>query len=99
MPYVALEALLTKLPIVVSDNTGLSEILDKENAGIIFENGNYKQLAEKVVELYTNKNKASELGNNGRRLVLKTFSADKIAKVMIKKYNNVIKKHKMGKGL
>lgn len=99
LPYVALEELLTELPIVISNNTGITELLNKENAAVTFENENYKELAEKVVKLYMNKEKANVLGNNGRELVLNKFSTEKIAKIMINKYNDVIKKSKRGKEL
>ena len=94
LPYVAMEELLTELPIVISSNTGITSELKHNNSAIIFKNGNYKQLAKKVVKIYKNKKIANLIGKNGRKFILEKYSPEKIADVMINKYKKVIKNFK-----
>ena len=91
LPYVAMEELLTELPIVISNNTGITKELIRNKSAIRFKNGDYKQLANKIIKLYNDPLKAHKIAENGRNTVLKKYSADKMAGEMIKKYRQVIK--------
>lgn len=92
LPYVAMEELLTELPIVISSNTGITKDLTRSKSAIGFKNGDYKQLANKIIKLYKNPLKAHMIAENGRNTVLKKYSSDEIADIMLKKYKQVIKK-------
>lgn len=92
LPYVAMEELLTELPIIISSNTGLTKSFIRKKCAIEFKNGDYIQLANKIIKLYKNSYKAHMLAKNGRNVVLKEYSSDKIADIMLRKYKKVIKK-------
>ena len=56
LPNVILEAIcLKKFVISTNCKTGPKEILDNGKGGVLFEIGNYKQLAEKIISYSKNK--------------------------------------------
>lgn len=96
LPYVAMEELLTELPIVISENTGITKILIRNNAAVSFKSGDYEQLAKKVINLFKSKKRKYIVGRKGRKLIIKKFSSEEIADIMLLKYKKVIKKFKRG---
>ena len=53
-PYVALEEMLTELPVIASNNTGVKEMIKDKKSGLLYEPEDYKTLAELIIELYNN---------------------------------------------
>lgn len=49
---VAVEAMASGLPVIASNVTGLSQVVS--NAGLLFEKGNYKELAKLILDISTN---------------------------------------------
>ena len=91
LPYVAMEELLTELPIVASSNTGIKEMITDNESGLLYPPEDYKLLAELIIKLYQNKEFAKKIGINGRKEILNKFSPNKIAKENIKIYQSAIK--------
>jgi glycosyltransferase involved in cell wall biosynthesis len=52
LPLVLIEAMANGLPVVASRVGGIPEIIEHNKSGLLFEAGNYNQLAEKILELY-----------------------------------------------
>ena len=92
LPYVAMEELLTELPIVASSNTGIKEMIEDNVSGILYSPEDYKALADGVIRLYKNKELATSMGKRGRKEILRKFSPEVIAKKNIKIYEETIKK-------
>ena len=94
LPYVAMEELLTELPIVASSNTGIKEMITDNESGLLYPPEDYKLLAESIIKLYQNKDFAKEMGIKGRKEILNKYSPDKIAKENINIYKKTIKEFK-----
>lgn len=90
LPYVAQEQLLTELPVIASDNTGVKEMIVDGDSGYLFKSGDYIDLAKKIVMVYSNWDKSLLVGKKGRLEILKKHSSDIIAKNMEKLYLEVI---------
>ena len=93
LPYVAMEELLTELPIVASQNTGIKEMIENEKSGILYDPNDYVALANGVVKLYKNTELAKICGKNGRKEILNKYSPETIAKKTIRIYEQVIKNY------
>jgi glycosyltransferase involved in cell wall biosynthesis len=63
-PFSVIETMLLSKPVIGSDIGGIPELVINEQTGYTFEPGNIKQLVEKILLLYNNKDKINELGNN-----------------------------------
>jgi hypothetical protein len=59
------EAWLLKKPVVAADSGGVPELVKEGYNGLLYEPGNYAQLALKIGHLIDNKNIMMELGQNG----------------------------------
>ena len=91
LPYVAMEELLTELPIVASNNTGIREMITDHDSGILYDPNDSEALADAVIELYNNKKQAKKYGKKGRQEILKKYSPDIVAKKAIEIYEQTIK--------
>ena len=76
---VALEGMVNGLPVVVPDNTGLTEIVGHERDGLQFGTGSAGDLAEAVCRLLSDHDLARRLATAGRRRALEDYDWDRIA--------------------
>lgn len=90
LPYVAQEMLLTGLPIVASDNTGVKEMIEDNKSGILFKNLDSKDLTKKLIDLYDNNQKRNLISKNARDYIIKIHDPIKIAQTMEKIYKEAI---------
>jgi len=74
---VAIEALASGTPVVVSRMGGLDEIVDEGVSGAKFEAGNAQQLASIVRRLWSNKNELYAYRANCRKIFEKKYTAEK----------------------
>lgn len=80
---VAVEAMASGVPVVASNVVGLSEVVD--NAGLLFEKGNHKQLADTIINLQKNKDMYNTIRLNGIKKA-KYYSIDNYVKKHIDLY-------------
>jgi len=57
--------MLMGVPVIASNCNSIQNIIEPNNAGLIFESGNAKDLAEKVNYLYNHPDQRKKLGDNG----------------------------------
>jgi len=76
-PYVLLEAMLLKKPIVATNIFGVDEIIEHGKTGILVEPKNPDSIADAVIELLNDKKKAKTLGAAAHKRVLDRFTLDK----------------------
>jgi glycosyltransferase involved in cell wall biosynthesis len=74
---VTLEAMASGTPCIVSNTGACPEIV--QDCGLIFEQGNYRDLAEKILRVLDNDNLAQILALKGYERVRKVFSWEKAA--------------------
>ena len=85
LPYVALEEISTRLPILISDNTGFSELMQKQCPEIFFKHDNIEELAHKIIQLYNNPEKC-EIAEKCYKIIHDVFSNERIVTKMIEVY-------------
>ena len=84
---VALEAMISKKPVVAANHGGLPEIVVDEETGLLVEPGNAEQLAEAILRMVLNKQDRKIFGENGWRRAGHVFSLDANVSEMTKVYN------------
>lgn len=70
VPHKLFQGMMAAKPLLVSSSAPLKRLTEKYKSGLVFEAGNSKDFAEKVLTLYRDKNLCAELGENGRRVTL-----------------------------
>lgn len=77
-----LEAMSCEVPVVVTEIGGLAEIVTDGVNGLLVEKDNIKQLSTGLLKLIGNRKLREDLGKNGRKEILKTYSLDESVKKM-----------------
>ena len=78
IPRVLIEAAAVGRPIVATDVAGCREIVKDEYNGFLVPVGDVKQISSAIQKIILSKEKQCQFGKNGRELVLKTFTKEKI---------------------
>jgi glycosyltransferase involved in cell wall biosynthesis len=86
---VILEAMASGTPPIVSNSGAGPEII--QNCGLVFEQGNYRDLAEKILQVLEDENLARTLALRGYERVKKVFSWEKSVAQYEKLYSHLIK--------
>lgn len=87
---VVIEAMASGLPVVVSNVGGMKNIVHDGVNGLLFEVGNSKQLAEKIISLFNDEHLRVKLAENGRKTVLENYSIEKVVDKLEKLYLEVL---------
>ena len=69
-----LEAMSTGLPVIVTDVSGMREVVGETQAGIIVPPGDIDNMAKVLVELIRDPVRRQELGDRGRQVILDRYS-------------------------
>lgn len=72
-PIVILEAMAMGLPVVATRVGGNPELVVDGESGILVEHGNFSQMTDAIVKLIDNRERAREMGQNGRRRAFSLF--------------------------
>lgn len=92
MPNAVLEAMAFSKPIVVSDIACNVELVNEAKCGLLFEQGNEFDLAEKMMSIMAlTDQERIELGQLGRKHIEHNFSEDKVMKDWLTVVNDVTK--------
>ncbi|HEX9664716.1 MAG TPA: glycosyltransferase family 4 protein, partial [Patescibacteria group bacterium] len=87
-----LEAAALGKPLIASNIGGNSEIVKDQFTGLLFEPGNYSQLAEKIKFLYDNESLIREMGQNARKQVEKENSSEQHYSKLMEIYKRAMDK-------
>jgi len=79
-PLTLKEAQLMEKPVIATNAGGIPEMMDDKKTGFLVEEGNAKEVIEKISILLEDKELALSMGKKGREFVMNTFSWDVIAK-------------------
>lgn len=91
---VALEAMVTKTPLVVGNVGGLAEFVSDGENGLTVNPNDPQQLADKIRYFLNNKNKAAKIAEKGYKMAKEDFTWDEIGKRTIEVYQDVIYEYK-----
>jgi glycosyltransferase involved in cell wall biosynthesis len=75
-PYVLLEAMILKKPIVATDIFGIQEIIDNNKNGILVKPKSPDSIAETVIDLLTDKKRAQKLGEAAYKKAIKYYTLE-----------------------
>ena len=73
------EALATETPVVVMESGGRKFVIPNENYGLVSKRFDIDDMADKILFLMKNKDKASKISKNGRKRIIGNFSIEKVA--------------------
>ncbi len=88
-----LDAMHLGIPVVATNVGGIPDIVEDQISGLLIERGNSEQLADKIVELRSNKNLKEQLIAGGR-IVAKNHSVEAISQQYLALYEQVLRKTK-----
>ncbi len=86
---VALEAMATATPVIVSDIPGVSEVIEDGVQGIRAERMDAGDFGRKIAMLLGNDALRKEMGRNGRKLVEKKYTWEKVVEMVERVYREV----------
>ena len=92
---VALESMLAGIPTVVSDVGGLGEIILNDEDGKKFYTGCSNSLADCVLDVLKNPDKAKDMTKKAKAKVLEKYNWNNLAKQYQELYRSVLEKEKM----
>ena len=78
IPQSILQAFAMRKPVIASDTGAIGEIVIDRETGFLIKPGDPKEIAESVIELYNNPDLVTLLGNEGRLLVVREHSIEKM---------------------
>lgn len=87
-PYTCLEAMSAGRGIVASKNGGMKDMLEDSKSGILVDPSKPAQIANALILLIDNKSLRKEIGANGRKKVLSSYSQDVIGQLVEQNYRN-----------
>ena len=74
-------------PVVASNAGSISEYVEHDRTGLIFEPGNTEQLANHIIELIQNPRKCLEMGKNANQKVRQEMSLEKCSQIINETYH------------
>lgn len=77
---------------VIASNTGANiELINDNKDGLIYELGNYKELSDKIEQLYNNREVLKRISIQGQEKAIKKFTSDYNCKNIFECYQEVLK--------
>ena len=96
-PYVALEEILSELPLIASSNTGVKEMITNKESGLLYEPNDYKELSKLILFLLKNPYVAKKMGKKARKEIIDKYNPEYIVDKNIEIYKGVISEFKRNK--
>ena len=87
-----MEAQAAGLPVVASNIGGIPSLIEDGKTGLLVPPGYAKGLAQAIISLLNDRDKAKEIGAAGRKFIQKEFSADNMVNETVELYQDVLKK-------
>ena len=89
-PYVLLEAMLLKRPIIATNIFGVSEIIENGKSGVLVKPRDSQDIANAIVDLVSNRAKALQIGDNAYKRVITNYTLEKTISKTEKLYRTLI---------
>jgi len=90
VPTTILESLACETPVISSNVGGVSEIIKPKENGLLFKIENVFQETDNMLKLISNEKTLNKFGKNGRNLIEKEFSWEKVSEDIEKVYRNML---------
>ena len=92
-PVSLLEAQILEKPVIATKVGGIPEEMKDKETGYLVEKGDHKEIISKLSLLFNDKQKAKQIGSNGKKFVEENFSWKKIAEDFVKILNKYFEKN------
>ena len=76
-------------PLLVSDAIAQKRLIERVHSGLVHDEQNSKDFADKILELFSDKDLQKELGMNGEKFIKEEFNWNKTAEVLLNLYDNL----------
>jgi len=86
-PVIVGEAMFNRRPVIGSRLGGIPDFVQDTVTGLLFEASSSSDLAQKITYILKNKERAAEMGRNGRRAAEEIFSEEAIARKYVQLYS------------
>ncbi|MBI5251926.1 MAG: glycosyltransferase [Desulfomonile tiedjei] len=90
IPTVIMEALTHRVPVIATDVSGISELIENEVTGLLIPEKNPEAIAHAVVRMTTDRQGAIEMAERGRAKVLNQFNPEINHKRVLELYQRLI---------
>jgi glycosyltransferase involved in cell wall biosynthesis len=97
LPMVILEAMSARLPVIATDVGGISEAVDDGRTGILVRPRDPSGLANALVDVLSDPERAGSMGHEGRRKVEADFSLEACAAAVFKAYEELLEEKGRGR--
>lgn len=84
------EAMILGVPAIAADTGGISSIFTDEQDGLLFENGNVKELTEKIVYMFSNTDKMLKFAQNAKAHAKNTHNPDENYRRLLEIYREIV---------
>jgi len=91
IPYGAMEAMASGLPVIASKIAGTTDLLTHEKTGYLVKPGNINDLANAIINLLSNPDKMEDIAKKGLELVEKKYSWETVYENYENFYLNLVK--------
>lgn len=91
LPMVLLEAMASKKPVIATSVGAIPKVVVDGETGLLINSADSNQLADAIIYLLKNENKAREIGEKGYERVKNEFSSNRMTKQYIKVYEEILK--------
>jgi len=92
-PLKLYEYLACGCPVIASRVNGVKEVVEESQCGYLFEPGDIKGLARRIVQAYNERDELSAMGLKGRQLVLARYSWQSTASTLTEVLLTLLEKH------
>ena len=89
LPVNIMEAMACGLPVIATDNRGHRELIKNNKNGWIIDPQEVEEFAKKIKLLSKDMELKNMLGNNGRKMILSTYSTTKILEEKSRIYHSL----------
>lgn len=89
IPHKLFQYMLFEKPVVATDCNPIKRIVESENCGLIYESGDSKGFASKIIELFNDRDKMKVMGKLGKEAVLKKYNWNETSKNLINMYQKI----------
>ncbi|MBN2284810.1 MAG: glycosyltransferase family 4 protein [Tissierellales bacterium] len=90
LPMVLLEAMASEKPVIATRVGEIPKVIEHDYSGLLVEPGDVQGLADSIMMLLENPDKASQLAKNGYRKVEQEFSSKRMANEYMKVYHELL---------
>ena len=89
IPHKLFQYMLLKKPVVATNCDPIERIVNETKSGLIYASNNSEEFADKIIELYSNKNLGFQMGENGYKAVKEKYNWEETSKTLIDLYSRI----------